>query len=191
MRLQVTIKDQVIDYDLIRQEVKNPRFEFREQGLRLIVPHAFKEHEKLIHRHRRWVYKRYSRIQELKILSQGLELTTCRSAEDLKELVCSFTFSIGKELGVSPVRTRFRIMKTKWGSCSSKGNLNFNSYMRYLPDRMIEYIVFHEMVHLIELNHGPRFWAHVKARFPDYEGYEKKLSGYWSLIREQCYDHSL
>ncbi|WP_407355011.1 M48 family metallopeptidase [Methanolobus sp. WCC5] len=191
MRLQVTIKDQVIDYELIRLDIKNPRLEFREHRLHLIVPHDFKGHGELIHRHRRWIYRRYSRIQELKILSQGLELIACRSVEDFKELVSSFVSSIAEELGVAPVRTRFRKMKTKWGSCSSKGNLNFNSYMRYLPDEMIEYIVFHEMVHLIELNHSPRFWAHVKARFPDYESYEKRLTGYWSLIREQCYCQSL
>jgi hypothetical protein len=75
-------------------------------------------------------------------------------------------------------------MKTKWGSCSSKGNLNFNTFLQYLPDAMVEYIVHHEMVHLIELNHSSRFWNHVKKRYPDYKESEKKLAAYWSLINK-------
>lgn len=185
MHIQASIKDVVIDYELIRRDVKNPRLEFRNKQLYLIVPHAYKDHEKVIYRHRRWIYNRYSRVQRLKELSQNIELVTDRTIGELKELIYSLITKTENELGVKPQKTSFRKMKTKWGSCSSKGNLNFNIYMKHLPDRMIEYIVFHEMVHLIELNHSQRFWDHIKARFPNYKDAETMLTAYWSLIQKQ------
>lgn len=191
MHFTTSIKDMVIDYELTRRDIKNPRLEFRDQQLYLIVPHAHKNHEKIIHRHRRWIYNRYSRMEKLKDACSNVELVKGRSVEELKELVNSFAIRIEAELGVKPQRIRFRKMRTKWGSCSSKGNLNFNSYMRHLPEGIIEYIVFHEMVHLIELNHSPRFWNHIKERFSDYKEYETLLAVHWSLIQKQCIDQSL
>lgn len=191
MHFTTTIKDLVIDYELIRRDVRDPRLEFRNNHLYLIVPQAHNDHEKIIQRHRRWIYSRYSRIQKLKDVCSDVELVTGRSVEELKKLVNSFITKTGKEIGVKPQRIGFRKMRTKWGSCSSKGNLNFNSHMRHLPDRMVEYIVFHEMVHLIELNHSQRFWNHIKGRFSDYKEYETLLAAYWSLIQKQCIDQSL
>ncbi len=191
MHFTANIKDLHIDYELIRRDVKNPRLEFRDYRLYLIVPHAHKDHEMIIHRHRRWIYNRYSRMEKLKEVCSNVELVKGRSAEELKELVNSFIIRIEAELGVKPQRIKFRKMRTKWGSCSSKGNLNFNSHMRQLPDRIVEYIVFHEMVHLIELNHSPRFWKYIKERFSDHKEYETMLAAYWSLIKKQCIDQSL
>jgi len=178
--------DMVIDYELIRRDIKNPRLEFREGQLYLIVPRSFREHEKVIHRHRRWIYNRYCALERIQRISHDVELVTHRSVDELKDLIHNFVSQIGNDLGVRPENVRFRKMKTKWGSCSSKGNLNFNTFMQYLPDEMIEYIVHHEMVHLLELNHSPAFWKHVKKRYPDYKESETRLAAYWSLIRKNC-----
>ncbi|WP_407283058.1 M48 family metallopeptidase [Methanolobus sp. WCC1] len=186
MRCTASIRDVVVDYELIRRDVKNPRLEFHEGELYLIVPKSFREHEKIIRRHQRWIYNRYSKMQKIQDFSRDIELVTGRSVDELKSLIDRFVIIIGKELGVKPENVRFRKMKTKWGSCSSKKNLNFNTFMRYLPDEMVEYIVHHEMVHLIELNHSPRFWNHVKKRYPDYKESETKLSAYWSMIQQKC-----
>ena len=65
--------------------------------------------------------------------------------------------------------------KSRWGSCSKKGNLNFNYKIIHLPMELAEYIVVHELCHLKELNHSSRFWALVAKAVPDYKACRKKL----------------
>jgi len=72
---------------------------------------------------------------------------------------------------------RIRNQKTRWGSCSEKGNININYKIIYLNKRMAEYIVFHELCHLKEFNHSSKFWRLVSDRFPDYREIRKELKG--------------
>lgn len=184
MEHQVTIKDAVISYDIIRRKVKNPRLEFRKGRLRLILPKNYAGHESIIHRHRRWIYNRHCWSQGMLAQAGQIQLVSDRPDEELRLLINDMTGTISKELGVAPQAVRFRKMRTKWGSCSSKGKLNFNTHIKYLPEDLIEYIVFHEMVHLIELNHGPAFQIHIRTRFSDHKDYDRKLSAFWFLIQE-------
>lgn len=191
MKYQTIIRGMAIDYELVPGKAKKIRLEFKDGKLYLLAPHADIPHEKIIHRHGRWVCSRYARIEKIMVLAENIEPLTCRSADEFRNLVLSIAAKNGKELGVRPEKIGFRKMKTKWGSCNSKGNLNFNSYMRYLPDEMIEYIVYHEMVHLIELNHSSRFWDHIRRRFPCHDEYENMLMAYWALIRKKYLTYSL
>ena len=59
--------------------------------------------------------------------------------------------------------------KTRWGSCSRKGNLNFNYKIALLPQRMADYIIVHELCHLGQFNHSRKFWNLVSKAFPDYQ----------------------
>lgn len=78
-------------------------------------------------------------------------------------------------LGVSPGRIAIREQKSRWGSCSSRGNLNFNWKLMLAPPEALEYVVVHELCHLIEFNHSARFWRLVESRLPEYEGAKKWL----------------
>lgn len=183
MNKQIAIHDVLIDYEVIRRTVKNPRLEFRNSKLKVIVPEKYPNPEEIVHRHRRWIYNRHKHMKNLHSCADQLSLVPERCEDEFKKLILALIEKIKQDIGVRPQKIRFRKMKTKWGSCSSKGNLNFNSHMRRLPDEMIEYVVFHEMVHLIELNHSPRFWNHIKVRYPDHKEKKKELSGYWYLLQ--------
>jgi hypothetical protein len=71
-------------------------------------------------------------------------------------------------LGVRPCALRVKDQQRRWGSASAKGALNFNWRLILAPPPVLDYVVVHELVHLRELNHSPRFWAGVAAVLPDY-----------------------
>jgi len=68
--------------------------------------------------------------------------------------------------------------KSRWGSCSRKGNLNFNYKIVLLPKLLCDYIVVHELCHLAEFNHSKNFWDLVGKTIPDYKKIKKEFSAY-------------
>ena len=72
-------------------------------------------------------------------------------------------------VGVDYGRVTVRCQRTKWGSCSARGNLNFNCLLMLCPPEVLDYVVVHELCHRKELNHSPRFWAEVERVMPDYK----------------------
>lgn len=79
------------------------------------------------------------------------------------------------QMGVNYARVTVRDQKTRWGSCSSKGNLNFNYRLHYLPQELMDYVVVHELAHRIHMNHSREFWEVVAAVDADYKEHRKRL----------------
>jgi predicted metal-dependent hydrolase len=74
--------------------------------------------------------------------------------------------AFGEKLGVKPTRITVRDTSSRWGSCSSARSLSFSWRLVFAPDYVRDYVVAHEVAHLREMNHGPRFWAHVETLTP-------------------------
>jgi predicted metal-dependent hydrolase len=72
-------------------------------------------------------------------------------------------------------RVSIKNSRTRWGSCSGKGNLNFNYKIALLPVELAEYIVVHELCHLAQMNHSPKFWRLVALTIPDYVARRKAI----------------
>ncbi len=78
-------------------------------------------------------------------------------------------------MGVTYGKITIRHQKTRWGSCSGKGNLNFNCLLMLTPPAVLDYVVVHELCHLKEMNHSARFWAEVESVLPNYQSSRKWL----------------
>lgn len=78
-------------------------------------------------------------------------------------------------VGVTYGRITIRNQKSKWGSCSSKGNLNFNCLLMLMPEKVIDAVIVHELCHRKEMNHSDRFYAEVLRVMPDYNEYNRWL----------------
>lgn len=75
-------------------------------------------------------------------------------------------------------RIAIKQQKSRWGSCSTKNNLNFNYKLYFLPEHLRDYVVVHELCHVKEHNHSARFWNLVASIMPDFRKYEKELRGF-------------
>lgn len=87
---------------------------------------------------------------------------------------------IANSLGLRIGRIALKETRTRWGSCSTRGNLNFNWRLVLAPPWVIEYLVHHELAHLQEMNHSDRFWDLVKSRCPEFRNHEA-----WLKARER------
>jgi len=89
-----------------------------------------------------------------------------------------------RKLGVQSNKITIRKQRTRWGSCSSNGNLNFNLLLICLPRELIRYVAWHEVAHMKERGHRRAFWGIVAREFGNYKEMEKRLADYWLSAQE-------
>lgn len=96
--------------------------------------------------------------------AQELQLLAEQARQAISERLAYFAPQVGVTFG----RVTIRSQHTRWGSCSAKGNLNFNCLLMLCPGEVLDYVVVHELCHRKQLNHSAAFWAEVAQVMPDY-----------------------
>lgn len=99
-----------------------------------------------------------------------------------KEIIPERVKYYAPQIGVTYNRITIRCQKTRWGSCSSKGNLNFNCLLMLFPLEIIDSIVVHELCHRKHMNHSPEFYAEIERVFPEYKKCHKWLKDNGGII---------
>ena len=87
------------------------------------------------------------------------------------------TYQFATKMAVLPTSVKINSATTRWGSCSAKKSLNFSWRLIMADEEVINYVVVHELAHLIEMNHSARFWAVVERVLPDYRERKTRLKG--------------
>lgn len=126
----------------------------------------------------KWIEKHLTRLQkareavpERKLSREELDALYKKAREYIPERAQYYARLLGADYG----RITVRCQKTKWGSCSSKGNLNFNCLLMLTPPEVIDSVVAHEICHLRHMNHSGEFYALLRQIFPDYDKCSKWL----------------
>jgi predicted metal-dependent hydrolase len=113
-----------------------------------------------------WLAKDASRAAAGGCVRQSLQQWyQARALEKLKEKTKRYSAI----LGVSPQSVGVKEYKARWGSCSSSGDVTYNWRIIMAPHHIVDYIVVHELCHLLEHNHGPKYWKHVQNVVPNYK----------------------
>lgn len=153
-----------------------------EQGLVVAAPSLVPRFmiERFLRAKSAWILKHLAKMQvleEKKILKGGRReyLKYKAQARVLVALGVSYFNQFYK---FSYKRISIRNQKTLWGSCSRNGNLQFNYKLVHLPKSLSDYIIVHELCHLVEHNHSARFWAQVAKTIPNHKEIRKQLHQY-------------
>lgn len=166
-----------LTYQLIRSERKTVSLQITQEGelvVRAPKRMAKAEIDRFVESKRGWIEKHaQNREQDVPKMTEAEFDTLVRHAlEVIPEVVARFAPVVGVTYG----RITIRNQRTRWGSCSAQGNLNFNCVLMRAPDDVLEYVVVHELCHRKEMNHSPKFWAEVERVLPNYRESRKWLS---------------
>lgn len=181
-RVETPIID--LEYMVDYRSIKYPRLEFRTGTLLLVLPLDYRNETLILEKHKKWILEKQEAIKSALREAENRSLDHARTVEELKTLIGNFIRSYQMEENIKTSRISYRKMRTKWASHISKGNLTFNTLLRYLPDRLIEYVVFHEMAHSLERKHNQSFWNIIERRFKDHRKMEADLLCYWFLVQD-------
>ena len=119
--------------------------------------------------HGDWILRKLEARKEESRLPELTREEVLRKASALRPVLEERVRFFAAQMGVSYGRITIRNQKTRWGSCSAAGNLNFNVHIADLEPGLMDYVIVHELAHRIEMNHSPSFWAKVAEILPDYE----------------------
>lgn len=149
---------------VIRQNRQNMMMRAVPGAIEVYIPHQLTKNHKIVK----------------EFISKGLEqlgdvLPAMPQDKTPRSTIEAMVTEYETRMGVKASRVQFRDMRRKWGSCSSKGTLTLNTRLSWLEEALAEYIVCHELAHLIELNHSKAFWAVVERYMPDYKARIKAL----------------
>ncbi len=165
-----------MDIKIIRSDRKTVSLQIRDGCLIVKAPlnMSEKDIDAVVKKHERWIKNHTP--------SAGAPAAQKLTPDELRDLgqkalsvIPERVRFFAPKIGVSYGRITIRAQKTRWGSCSSKGNLNFNCLLMLAPPEVLDGVVVHELCHRKEMNHSDRFYAEVLRVLPDYREGEKWL----------------
>ena len=167
------------EYQVIRSARKTMTLEVRRDGnviVRAPLRTGLPRIKKFVNQKQEWVLgcletdKRIPGTEAAERRSERIE-TKCLYTKS-KETITKRVSYFARLMGVSYRNITIREQKTRWGSCSSEKNLNFNWKLILAPPEVLDYVVVHELCHLKEMNHSKAFWDEVGKVMPEYETYK-------------------
>ena len=170
-----------ITYTIIRSDRKNISIHITPEGqIQVRCPRRMKQADiqRFVEEKSSWIHSKLATMQkrppEPKFTPEEVQILAQRARNALPPRVAHYA----RLMGVTYGRITVRSQRSRWGSCSAKGNLSFNCLLMLVPEQVADYVVVHELCHRKEMNHSARFWGTVASVMPDY-----RVSRQW--LKEQ------
>lgn len=183
-----------IKTEIIRSNRKTIAIEIKPDATVLVrVPSFMKDAEvdKFVKEKESWIKEHLKKIEKRQKEQEKVQKLTRDEVEQLADLALTVipekVRHYARIMNVSYGRITIRNQKTRWGSCSEKGNLNFNCLLMLAPNEIIDYVVVHELCHLIEMNHSKAFWKQVEHVMPDYKSHRQWLKEHGNEIMSRMW----
>ena len=178
-----------INAEIIRSKRKSLALQISDDGhliVRVPLRCTNKDIINFIERNAEWIdihtEKVKKRNRELEQLSPFSKQDIDNMAQKAMEIIPQRVKYYAQLLGVTYGRITIRDQKTKWGSCSASGNLNFNCLLMSAPQEVLDSVIVHELCHRLYMNHSKDFYAAVYRIFPDYDKWNKWLNDNGNLL---------
>jgi len=170
-----------MEYTIIRSKRKTLALEVNDGGVVVRAPRWAARHDidAFVRQHETWIGRRQEKLRASREAAAALgplspaELRTLR--ERAKAVFPARVRHYAPLVGVEVGRITIRVQRTRWGSCSAKGNLNFNCLLLLAPPEALDSVVVHELCHLKHMDHSPAFYAEVLRVFPEYRKWNRWL----------------
>ena len=184
MSYVLTVNEMTIPYEIIRSKRKSYGISVAPGGkvtVRMPLRGSERFAVSMVEEKRDWIVKNYLKMQAVSPKPSQKEKTPYERRleapyrQAAKEYIPKRVAYYAQLLDVTYATISIRDQKTRWGSCSSKGNLSFSWRLILAPPKVLDYVVVHELCHRREMNHSPRFWALVESIIPDYKTHRKWL----------------
>src|SRR5919201_5995554 len=136
--------------------------------------------------HAPWLERQLANAPQASLALDRLTLTEEQGRREANARITLIAQSEAMALGVRYTRIALRDQRSRWGSCSNRGTLSFNWRLVLAPHDVLDYVVVHEVCHLLEHNHGPEFWKLVRRRRPGYADPKRWLDEHgWEMLAYQ------
>lgn len=173
-----------MEYELIRSKRKTLAVQIKPDGsviVRAPLRYPQREIDRFLREKADWIRIHREKMLERQAQHEAYPVAPLTDAQ-LRDLKKRAAIAISEQaahfaplVGVTYGRISIRSQKTRWGSCSLQGNLNFNCLLLLTPPEVLDYVVVHELCHRKYMNHSSLFWAEVERVIPDYKSRRKWL----------------
>lgn len=184
--LWISLDKEEIEVEIIRSKRRSMAIQIRTDGsvvVRVPMHASDRAIKRFVSAHSRWIadnrgqmFERRKKLADNPYDIPAWESLSAADKKIAKQKIMEHVDYYARRMEIDYGSISMRNQKSRWGSCSSKGNLNFNYRLAYLPEELLDYVVVHELAHRRHMDHSAAFWEEVETYYPAYKKCRQMLN---------------
>lgn len=184
--LWISLDKEEIEVEIIRSKRRSMAIQIRTDGsvvVRVPMHASDRAIKRFVSAHARWIadnrgqmFERRKKLADNPYDIPAWESLSAADKKIAKQKIMEHVDYYARRMEIDYGSISMRNQKSRWGSCSSKGNLNFNYRLAYLPEELLDYVVVHELAHRRHMDHSTAFWEEVETYYPAYKKCRQMLN---------------